>query len=426
MPEERSFLDSLALCRLFNSTVATPFGPEENALLTKNLQPFRGVCDPTKSWKLWLGISDKEVEDVWRDVSTNQVLEYRNFVSTYPIGGVQYNCALLTVEGLWQDADCKLTNKKCSACTVHKGNLLRLRGLCFDSEYQTRFRLEGYVDGRPILYGYYDLIVHFNAHDEVWVLSNAFKNSTLLRLPKIGRFSYPVGRHDWTADVDVCERPPGSSLTLSISSCSNDQYMCNSGQCISLAKRCNLYHDCHDKTDELDCLKVEVGDEYQKELPPTAPGNTILELKPKFKLIRIANVEDINMVVTLEFKITFTWKDDRVSLKHLHTQKGGSILTGAEMQKLWTPKYQFTNLARGEKSLLEENLFIDSANNPQKPLHNDVDMGKSTFHAEERQCLGTVLCIEGKFWPKLMCNFRFHQTRFHMFLDSLISRNYSE
>lgn len=381
MPEERTFPESNALCRLLNMTLAVPFGPEENELLTEALQPFRSVCSPSKDWKLWLGITDVEVEGEWREVSTSQVLEYRNFVSVYPIGGTLYNCALLTVEGLWQDTDCKTTNRKCSACTVRTENFLRLRGLCFDSEYQTYFRLDGYVHGRPMFYGYYDMVIHYNASDDAWVLRNALENSTLLRLPKISRYSYPLGKYDWTVVADVCGRPPGGSLTLSLSACSNSQYMCDSGQCVPHTKRCNLYHDCYDKTDELNCRKVKVGDEYQRELPPTGPSNSILELKPNFKLVRIANVEDINMVVTLEFQITLSWVDDRVLLKHLHTQKGGTILTREEIQKLWTPRYQFMNLARGEKNLLEENIFIASVNDPQKSNYNDVDLGKSGFQA---------------------------------------------
>lgn len=390
MPEERSFPDSINLCRLFNLTLAVPFGPEENALLTEALQPFRDVCAPSKDWKLWLGITDKEVEDVWREVSTSQIIEYRNFVSSYPIGGILYNCALFTVEGLWQDVTCKVTNRKCSACAVRNENFLRLRGLCYDSEYQTYFRLDGYIHGRPMFYGYYDMVIHFNADDDAWVLRNAFKNSTLLMLLKISRYSYPLGKFDWTVTADVCGKPLGSSLTLSLSACSSDQYMCDSGQCVPHAKRCNLYHDCHDKSDELDCFKVKVGDEYQRELPPTGPDNSILELKPNFKLVRISNVEDINMVVTLEFQITLTWIDDRVSLKHLHTQKGGIILTREEIQKLWMPRYQFMNLARGEKNLLEETISINSINNPQKSGFNDVDTGKSVFQALRmtvaRQC----------------------------------------
>ena len=41
------------------------------------------------------------------------------------------------------------------------------------------------------------------------------------------------------------------------SECSDSQFACASGQCISIGKRCNGDRDCLDGTDEMDCHPVE-------------------------------------------------------------------------------------------------------------------------------------------------------------------------
>ena len=61
-----------------------------------------------------------------------------------------------------------------------------------------------------------------------------------------------------------------SALTykLSLSTCVEDEFVCNDGSCISLEKRCDLKKDCPDASDEYGCNKALIPDGYLNYLPP--------------------------------------------------------------------------------------------------------------------------------------------------------------
>ncbi|XP_069996130.1 gamma-aminobutyric acid receptor subunit delta-like isoform X2 [Penaeus vannamei] len=400
LPEMRSITASVSLCNIFNATVATPSSDSDNQNLLEEMLPFSDVCFPSSTWKTWIGISDELEEDVWRDFSTQEPVEFLRFGALFPHGGRIYNCACLMVDGFWIDTDCTNTNRRCTACQVQYSDFLRLRGLCFDSEHQTRFRSDGYMGGRPFFRGFYDMLVTWNAQQKEWKLHSVAENRTLASLSTVPLKSYPLGRHTWVTHEELCGRPPGSGIVLSLSPC-NSQYhfMCRSGNCIAHNKRCNLRYDCLDGSDEANCDMILVGKEYQRQIPPAGPSNSALYLVPSLTLTRIASVDDINMAITLEFDVVLTWTDNRVTLKHL--SESGGILTSAGAAKMWTPRYQFTNLEGGQVKLLEESVVATTANNATFPDYNSEDMD-ITYPGSENK-----LSIIQHYTAKITCDLRF-------------------
>ncbi|XP_071546587.1 glutamate-gated chloride channel alpha-like [Panulirus ornatus] len=374
LPEERSHRGARAACSLLNATLAIPGSSRDNQLLTEQLLPFRNTCTPTALWKLWLGVDIREVGDVLTETITGKPLSYTNFSPTTKARGSVLRCATLRLDGFWQKDYCHETVKRCAACSFQSTDFLRLRGLCFDNEMQTRFRVQASQSGRPFFRGYYGLLITWVVETSRWQLVDPATNATLMWAVGVGNNAYPIGRREWKLLKETCEITADQTISLSLSVCGQEHFMCDSGECVAYDRRCNYRNDCQDQSDEMNCNVVDNGDEFQRQMPPTGAQGGVLTLITSLSLSRIASVDDRNMAVNLEFQFTLTWTDDRLRLKHLRESKNGTILTDDEARKVWRPVYHIMNLDGGHMKLLGQSFLVKTAKNAIPPSFNDVNM----------------------------------------------------
>lgn len=312
-PEERPLEDARRFCSRLNASLAVPASAGDNQGLAEQLQIFRDVCVPTATWKLWLGITDQREDGVWLTFHNSQEVSYHNFP---PLNaGSSYECAAMKLDGFWDGDRC--SNKRCAACRVPRSTFLYLRGLCFDSKFRMRFRVDGYMHGRPYFRGYYYHVILWDEVIKQWLLVDTTTNATLLATEDVPEGGYPVGKHSWVARRGMCGRGRGGVLLLSLAPCEDFHFTCDTGDCIPREQRCDFRYDCIDGSDEVQCSVVELKDQLQRELPPTGPGGGPLTVAPSLTLSRIADVDDIAMAVTLEFHLTLRWTDTRLKLRHL-------------------------------------------------------------------------------------------------------------
>lgn len=238
LPEERTFSESTALCRLFNASQAVPTSAAESRLLHEEILPFVNTCVPTASWKVWIGVTDVLEDGVWRNDHTQEQVSYLNFTTLYPVSSTLTNCAEMMLDGYWTVDMCDM--KRCTACHIERTDFLSLRGLCFDNEHQTRFRLNGYANGRPLFRGYYDYVIMWEDTNSRWLLRNTISNLTVAWTQVKDLAEYPQGRRQWKVELGLCGALPEDILSLSFSPCSPHHFMCHSGQCIAFHLRCNL------------------------------------------------------------------------------------------------------------------------------------------------------------------------------------------
>lgn len=328
--------------------------------------------------KMWLGLTDEAEENVWRDITTNQLVEYQNFGPNRVGAGRLYNCIAMDVKGIWLDAPCHAAMKICTACRREQSAFMRLQGLCFAKEHQARVYVSSsHVDGRPLFVGYYSTLLRWAAASRAWMLVQLSDNSTLATTENVGVASYPVGKHRWELGEELCGRAAGVTITLSLSPCDDSQFMCDSGHCIPRDQRCNLLHECADGSDEHHCSKVEVEGEYLKQLSPVGPGGGALHLLAALKLTRVANVDEINMAVNLDFELSLKWVENRAKLRHLSPTAEPTSISREDAAKLWQPDYHLTNLQGGKATLLATTLAATTANNATLPSFNDLNTGKA-------------------------------------------------
>lgn len=381
LPEPRIFTQAQSICRLLDAFPSVPESSAQNSELVSEMLPFASACGFDK-WPIWLGISDAAVEDTWLDIRTQKHIEYKNFVPPFPFGGVSHSCAVVAVDQTWADAKCGDGN--CAACTLLDSHYLYLRGLCFDREHKTRITIDGYTGGRPVFRGFYDKLIMWDADRKRWLLKDTSTNATLAWMASNSVESYPIGRNEWVITEQQCGFPADSSISLGLSKCSSDQFMCNSGSCIEHHQRCNLRYECDDGSDEDDCKVVVLGKGYRRHLPPIDHQGTKTKVVPTVMLLRFVNVDDINMVVTIEFLVLLKWKDGRITFKHLDTTEKKSLLGEDDLQKIWKPMAQLVNLEGGQAQLLDTIAEVTTANNATKPSFTSIEMGQSV--ASTRTC----------------------------------------
>lgn len=358
--------------------VSTPTSTSENNQLVNELSPFSDKCEDD-SWPAWLGISDAGMEDVWVNINTEEPIGYKNFKSPYPFGGIQYNCAVLAVNTGWADSSC--TDNNCVACTLPSYHFLYLRGICLDKEHQNRFGLEGYSGGRPMFRGYYDKVILWDSTEKRWILKDTSMNSTLAWMSSTSLEDYPLGKTNWvTTENNLCGHHTGSNISLSLSTCSSDQFMCLSGFCIAHQHRCNLRYECDDGSDEDDCAAVVLGQGYRSHLPPVGHRGSKIKVIPTFTLQRFANIDDFNMLITIEFHAMMRWRDGGLAFKHINSSGVGVILDMDDMNKIWKPQHQLVNLEGGQAQLLDTTVEVTTANNATKPHFTSIGMGKFLFN----------------------------------------------
>ena len=118
------------------------------------------------------------------------------------------------------------------------------------------YALERSGTSKPFLKGLSFSTITWIDVDSVWYL-NHLRYRAEANLTDETKVSYPIGRNTW----GVTDRRCGSfgeavqkSLTLTI--CKEDQFTCDDGTCQPLDHRCDLKGDCADRSDEVDCSKV--------------------------------------------------------------------------------------------------------------------------------------------------------------------------
>lgn len=369
--EHRTFEEAGLMCHLLGLTMTVPTSDEENTQLFTELLPVVETCS-SSIWKVWLGISDLAEEGVWMHLEQQKKIEYENFKPPYPFGGLKLNCGSMLGDGFWGDENC--SERKCYSCTQRPSDYLNLRGLCFVDEHQTRFYLEGRRDERPLFRGFYDHIIFWEKESGKWFIQNVHTNSTLVWFEVLNKHDYPLGLREWTTQDQLCGVQADTKVSLSLSACSSSQFMCSSGQCIAMDRRCNLRHDCIDGSDEDGCEVVSPGTGYRRHLPPMDPSGLVLTITPTILINRFVDIDDISMTVALQLRIILEWNDGRINFRHLRSEKK-TILTEKEMGRIWVPQYQLADVEGGRPEVLERVVSVSGASNPVFPDHNSVIMG---------------------------------------------------
>ncbi len=139
----------------------------------------------------------------------------------------------------------------------------------------------------------------------------------------------------WTVTNDPCFGDGSVEVQLNLNACSDSEFNCNDGQCVSMADRCDGIINCNDKTgrlcynlvavifttntfsqkhitnkfsDEVDCFVYEKDFSYLKNMPPEALNNdSALIVDLELDILTILDIAEVKSYMSMQVEIHLSW-----------------------------------------------------------------------------------------------------------------------
>ncbi|MPC35213.1 hypothetical protein E2C01_028631 [Portunus trituberculatus] len=239
-----------------------------------------------------------------------------------------------------EDGDCESTASV--LCHLPEEHRLRLLGLQEEvTLYPIHNSLNVFEDG-----GNYRLI----ATGERVKLENVQSGNTLYE--RVSSSTRQVtGRYKWILpDNTENNNKNRSEVFLTLTGCTEGQFTCSDGSCVSLEHVCNLVNDCQDATDELLCTdRTFLPNTYSKRFSPSQGTNEQTLVGLKITLEQVNHVELTENLLKVVLRLDVMWRDPRVVFKYL--QKDAAVILPEEaVQEMWLPCIDLVTAAPEYKS----------------------------------------------------------------------------
>ena len=349
VPIPLPLIEHKRVCRFLGGTVATPINGEESRELNEDSITWFSRCSVNPyDTCTWLGATDSQEEGVWKDFLGFEIL-LTNWSLIEPNGVTEENCAAIRYNQLhfstwWIDVKC-FESEMCSSCRINTFPIFTLKGLSKDA-YTMDFEyvLPKQMDGHLNLRG-------FSETDITYIGNNTYAMHTFDETFALLHGSHenfiPLGRQLWNLD--------GSERILLISSCLQEEFSCDNGQCVPIQVRCDDVQNCVDGSDEDSCFLLEVPKNYKKYLPP--PPTVLyrkyemaildsvdlakvrpLPLHVEIDISRILKLDLMKMEISIEFHLMLLWKDSRLKYFNLAQDVYKNRASLPELNSIWIPE----------------------------------------------------------------------------------------
>ena len=140
------------------------------------------------------------------------------------------------------------------------------------------------------------------------------------------------------------------SHDIVLTACSDDEFTCLSGNCISMDLRCNGRVNCQDGSDEANCEKIMFPTGYNPFItPPPEKGKDLLVVNISVIIEDIVSIDEVNEALTTKLDIRREWFDRQLTFKNLKEDTVLNELTPEDQGTVWKPTINYHNVAHGKK-----------------------------------------------------------------------------
>ncbi len=389
----------------------------------------------------WAGWSDQEEEGVFVGLASGRLMDgsvHQPWGPGEPNGDRIENCVEAT-EGKRERMainDLNCAQRRWSFCNFDEIPHFTLRGLCPASKFDNAYTWRDSLDQQEGEYfyafnGFTDTrLRHANGTWRMELLSDPGERAEL----RLGE--YPFGTHAWEVTGNVCGDEAGGesgqTLMLNFNACNASEYNCVDGTCVDMASRCDGRVDCPDRSDERHCRVVVPDEAYLKDAapPPSNNGrrgaaaatdrNNATEVGVHLDLFSILGVNEVDSVISLQFKLMLSWLDPRLTFSNLKGPDRTDVLYPEERETIWVPELTFDNTAGKDATLMDDKTVVAverSETVPPTPghvreLHNShYYEGKDSALRVTRVYAKDVICRCDRNRPPQKINFYVKQFR---------------
>ena len=182
-------------------------------------------------------------------------------------------------------------------------------------------------------------MIKHNSNSGIWEVANQ---------DALGGFaaslsSYALGTHKWNAGKNCMDGKGSDTLTVSLSSCLEDQFTCGDGSCTVLENRCNGEVDCLHGLDEIDCLTVDINEFYNSHLPPSNQMDNFV-INVSVTVYDILEINENKNTFRSKQQIDLSWKDPRLDFLNLKSDKFKNKLSKDSFDRIWTPELMLEDI----------------------------------------------------------------------------------
>ena len=315
----------------------------------------------------WLGVHDTETEGQYVDRHTGKRIQYEPWVFGRPyIDNIMYNC--LTNDIIFpssgddtkseiRDQHC-YTESFCFLCEIEQTNMeMNVRGLCKNSFYDRRYIYRVTEDGSPYFLGHFSSSIHYDVKKEQWIWLDRLHNTSSATISdELNALLMGHRAVNFAKSEDSCvEGMEVKVLDLKFTTCSDKQFTCGNGKCISMKLRCDQTPNCDDGADEKNCQMLVMNENYNNRIAPfgfDVKTETVIpiNISVSVHVIKFLRISEVDLDYTLKFTIIVEWYDKRLIYYNLKESRSTNALSNIDIDKIWIPSVVFTNTQNNEKT----------------------------------------------------------------------------
>ena len=315
---------------------------------------YNYALNPSGEFLMWSSYI-KPINRSFEDSYTGSVIQEDLWIPGQPNGGAEQPCTFWGAgddKARLYDVPCiMVVNPKC-LCEFNDTPILRLRGLCKESNIDTYYTLQQ-VDGHLRYMGVSNTAIVFSENKLLlespkWKLTVNLEETQATTIAK--ETTYVLGKHTWIITNDSVDCGKEKDRNLKMSGCSDGQFTCNNGDCVSMEVRCDQAIDCYDKSDEENCEIISLERSYRKTAPPVS---LVIKLKDRqvtpanvrvtFTLLDISAIREADNEIDIKFTAELEWLETRATYHNLKQKINQNTLDSTHVHKLWTPKLIYRN-----------------------------------------------------------------------------------